>query len=100
MKGKYYCELYDGSRRRSLCLRTDNYELACQRYSAGLKEHGRKSVLSMRLPSQKSGWPGFLMKWRQSRISTKTPPSTHRRLLLMFLGCLLGLSNGTPKQMS
>ena len=23
MKGKYYCELYDGSRRRSLCLRKD-----------------------------------------------------------------------------
>ena len=42
MKGKYYCELYDGSRRRSLCLRTDNYELACQRYAAGLKELRKK----------------------------------------------------------
>ena len=42
MKGKYYCELYDGIRRRSLCLRTDNYELACQRYSAGLKELRKK----------------------------------------------------------
>ena len=42
MKGKYYCELYDGSRRRSLCLRTDNYELACQRYSDGLKELRKK----------------------------------------------------------
>ena len=42
MKGKYYCELYDGNRRRSLCLRTDNYELACQRYAAGLKELRKK----------------------------------------------------------
>ena len=42
MKGKYYVELYDGSRRRSLCLRTDNYELACQRYAAGLKELRKK----------------------------------------------------------
>ena len=38
MKGKYYVEVYDGDRRRSLCLGTDNYELACQRYAAGLKE--------------------------------------------------------------
>ena len=42
MKGKYYCELYDGNRRRSLCLRTDSYELACQRYAAGLKELRKK----------------------------------------------------------
>ena len=42
MKGKYYVELYDGDRRRSLCLRTDNYELACQRYAAGLKELRKK----------------------------------------------------------
>ena len=38
MKGKFYVEVYDGDRRRSLCLRTDSYELACQRYPAGLKE--------------------------------------------------------------
>ena len=42
MKGKYYVELYDGDRRRSLCLRTDNYKLACQRYAAGLKELRKK----------------------------------------------------------
>ena len=42
MKGKYYCQLYDGRRGRSLCLRTDNYELACQRYAAGLKELRKK----------------------------------------------------------
>ena len=42
MKGKYYVELYDGDRRRSLCLRTDSYELACQRYAAGLKELRKK----------------------------------------------------------
>ena len=42
MKGKYYCELYDGNRRRSLYLRTDSYELACQRYAAGLKELRKK----------------------------------------------------------
>ena len=42
MKGKYYVELYDGDRRRSLWLRTDNYELACQRYAAGLKELRKK----------------------------------------------------------
>ena len=38
MKGKFYVEVYDGDRRRSLCLRTDSYELACQRYPAGLRE--------------------------------------------------------------
>ena len=38
MKGKFYVEVYDGDRRRSLCLRTDSYELECQRYPAGLKE--------------------------------------------------------------
>ena len=37
MKGKDYIEVYDGDRRHSLCLGTDNYELACQRYAAGLK---------------------------------------------------------------
>ena len=42
MKGKYYCELYDGKRRRSLCLRTDNYEMAYQRYAAGLKKLRKK----------------------------------------------------------
>ena len=42
MKGRYYCELYDGQRRRSLCLRTDSYELACQRYAGGLKELRKK----------------------------------------------------------
>lgn len=38
MKGKYYFEVFDGDRRRSLYLGTDNYELACQRYAAGLSE--------------------------------------------------------------
>ena len=42
MKGKYYCKLYDGSRRCSLCLRSDNYVLAYQRYAAGLKKLRRK----------------------------------------------------------
>ena len=42
MKGKYYVELYDGGKRRSLCLRTDNYELACQRYAAGLQKLRKK----------------------------------------------------------
>ena len=35
MKGKYYCELYDGKRRRSLCLRTDNYEMAISAMQPG-----------------------------------------------------------------
>ncbi len=38
MKGTYFVEAYDGPRRRSLSLRTDNYELACQRYKDGLRE--------------------------------------------------------------
>ena len=42
MKGKYYAELYDGKRRRSLCLRTDNLEIALQRYGAGLKELAKR----------------------------------------------------------
>lgn len=42
MKGKYYAELYDGERRRSLCLRTSDPEIALQRYGAGMKELARK----------------------------------------------------------
>ena len=42
MKGKYYAEVYDGQRRRSLSLRTDNLELALQRYGAGMKQLARK----------------------------------------------------------
>ena len=38
MKGKFYAELYDGKRRRSLNLRTDNLEIALQRYGEGMKE--------------------------------------------------------------
>ena len=38
MKGKYYVEVYDCDRRRSLCIGTSNYELACQRYALALKE--------------------------------------------------------------
>ncbi|QNI58937.1 phage integrase family protein [Synechococcus sp. BIOS-U3-1] len=38
MKGLYYVEVYDGPRRRSLSLKTDSYELACQRYKEGLRE--------------------------------------------------------------
>ena len=38
MKGTYFVEAYDGPRRRSLSLRTDNFEIACQRYKDGLRE--------------------------------------------------------------
>ena len=37
MKGVYFCEVYDGQRRRSLSLRTDNPEIAMQRYGDGMK---------------------------------------------------------------
>lgn len=42
LKGKYYAELYDGNRRRSLSLRTDNLEIALQRYGSGVKELQRR----------------------------------------------------------
>ena len=44
MKGKYYVEVYDGGRRRPLCLGTYNYELVCHRYAAELLEL-RKRIL-------------------------------------------------------
>ena len=37
MKGCYYAELYDGTRRRSLSLRTSDPEIAMQRYGDGMK---------------------------------------------------------------
>ena len=65
MKGKYYCELYDGSRRRSLCLRTDIYELACQRYAAGLKELRKKIRVE-----HESAKPKERLKWLPSEPAT------------------------------
>ena len=38
MKGSWHVGCYDGPNRRSLSLRTDNYEIACQRYAGGLKK--------------------------------------------------------------
>lgn len=38
MKGKYYCELYDGTRRRSLCLHTSDPQEAAERYGRGMQE--------------------------------------------------------------
>jgi len=69
MKGKYYVELYDGDRRRSLCLRTDNYELACQRYAAGLKELRKKirAEHEAAKPQERLAW------WRGTQLAPNSP---------------------------
>ena len=57
MKGKYYVELYDGDGRRSLCLRTDTTSWLVSGMQQDCRSYGRRSVLSMRRPGLKSGWP-------------------------------------------
>ena len=85
MKGKFYCELYDGTRRRSLSLRTDNYELACQRYASGLKElrkriraeheaakpQERLAWLPEELDEIKSEWPADFTPQEIAELQTR-----------------------------
>jgi len=56
MKGSYHVGCYDGSQRRSLSLRTDNYELACQRYAAGLKKLLQRLRDQQAQPQEKLSW--------------------------------------------
>ena len=65
MKGKYYVEAYDGPRRRSLCLRTDSYELACQRYKDGLRE-----LLNRIRKEHEAAKPKEQPKWLASEPTT------------------------------
>ena len=69
MKGKFYVEVYDGDRRRSLCLRTDSYELACQRYPAGLKELCKR-IRREDEATKPSTWQGFrqLLNMQQDHL--------------------------------
>jgi len=51
MKGKYYCEIYDGPRRRSLCLHTDDPAIAAERYGDGMKQL-RAKIRSEQAPKE------------------------------------------------
>lgn len=42
MKGTYYCEIYEGKRRRSLCLKTGDAAVAAERYGDGIRELRRR----------------------------------------------------------
>jgi len=42
MKGVFYCELYEGTRRRSLSLRTSDPAIAAERYGPGMRELRRR----------------------------------------------------------
>ena len=42
MKGVFYCELYEGTRRRSLSLQTSDPAIAAERYGDGMKELRRR----------------------------------------------------------
>lgn len=56
MKGSYHVGCYDGPNRRSLSLRTDNYELACQRYAGGLKKLLQRIRDQQAKPQEKLSW--------------------------------------------
>ena len=89
MKGKYYVELYDGDRRRSLCLRTDSYELACQRYAAGLKELRKKirAEHEAAKPQERLAWlPEDIEAIRNQYEGTDFDPQEIATLVLGLLG--------------
>ncbi len=75
MKGSYHVGCYDGSQRRSLSLRTDNYELACQRYSDGLKRLLQRLRDQQAKPQEKLSWlPEEVDQLRQEMIASEMGP--------------------------
>ena len=75
MKGSYHVGCYDGSQRRSLSLRTDNYELACQRYAAGLKKLLQRLRDQQAKPQEKLSWlPEEVDQLKQEMIAAEMGP--------------------------
>ena len=75
MKGSYHVGCYDGSQRRSLSLRTDNYELASQRYSDGLKRLLQRLRDQQAKPQEKLSWlPEEVDQLKQEMIASEMGP--------------------------
>ena len=75
MKGSWHVGCYDGSQRRSLSLRTDNYELACQRYAAGLKKLLQRIRDQQAKPQEKLSWlPEEVDQMKQEMVAADMYP--------------------------
>ena len=69
---------YDGSQRRSLSLRTDNYELACQRYAAGLKKLLQRIRDQQAKPQEKLSWlPEEVDQMKQEMAAAEMGPQEY-----------------------
>ena len=75
MKGSYHVGCYDGPNRRSLSLRTDNYELACQRYAAGVKKLLQRIRDQQAKPQEKLSWlPEEVDQMKQEMAAAEMGP--------------------------
>ena len=78
MKGSWHVGCYDGSQRRSLSLRTDNYELACQRYAAGLKKLLQRIRDQQAKPQEKLSWlPEEVDQTKQEMAAAEIGPQKY-----------------------
>jgi len=78
MKGSWHVGCYDGSQRRSLSLRTDNYELACQRYAAGLKKLLQRIRDQQAKPQEKLSWlPEEVDQMKQEMAAAEMGPQEY-----------------------
>jgi len=78
MKGSWHVGCYDGSQRRSLSLKTDNYELACQRYAAGLKKLLQRIRDQQAKPQEKLSWlPEEVDQMKQEMAAAEMGPQEY-----------------------
>ena len=78
MKGSWHVGCYEGSQRRSLSLRTDNYELACQRYAAGLKKLLQRIRDQQAKPQEKLSWlPEEVDQMKQEMAAAEMGPQEY-----------------------
>ena len=78
MKGSWHVGCYEGSQRRSLSLRTDNYELACQRYAAGLKKLLQRIRDQQATPQEKLSWlPEEVDQMKQEMAAAEMGPQEY-----------------------
>ena len=78
MKGSWHVGCYEGSQRRSLSLKTDNYELACQRYAAGLKKLLQRIRDQQATPQEKLSWlPEEVVQMKQEMAAAEMGPQEY-----------------------
>jgi len=78
MKGSWHVGCYEGSQRRSLSLKTDNYELACQRYAAGLKKLLQRIRDQQAKPQEKLSWlPEEVDQMKQEMAAAEMGPQEY-----------------------